>query len=80
MVSAHKQANQDYLRTIKPLKVTVLPFSAFIAHGNLLHAGDSSARTGKSFELRMHILCTSDKDSLKNEIYTSNLGELTQSE
>jgi hypothetical protein len=80
MVSAHKQANQDYMRTIKLLRVTIPPYSAFIARGDLVHAGDFSARTGKSVELRMHIHCTSDKDSLKNKIYTSNFGELTQSE
>jgi hypothetical protein len=68
------------MRTIKPLRVTIPPYSAFIARGDLVHAGDSSVRTGESVELRMHIHCTSDKDSLKNEIYTSNFGELTQSE
>jgi hypothetical protein len=79
-VSANKQANQDYMRTIKPLKVTIPPYSAFIARGDLVHAGDSSALTGESVELRVHIHCTSALDSLNNEIYTSNFEELTQSE
>jgi hypothetical protein len=79
-VASQKQANKDLMRTIKPMRVTIPPYSAFIARGDLVHAGDSSSPKGKSVELRMHIHCTSDKDALKNEIYALDFGELTQSE
>jgi hypothetical protein len=79
-VASQKQANKDLMRTIKPMRVTIPPYSDFIARGDLVHAGDSSSPKGKSVELRMHIHCTSDKDALKNEIYALDFGELTQSE
>jgi hypothetical protein len=68
------------MHKIKPLRVTIAPYSAFLARGDLMHAGDSSALTEEFVELRMRIHCTSAFDLLKNEIYTSNFGELTQSE
>jgi hypothetical protein len=56
-------------------RVMIPPYSAFVARGDVVHAGD--AHDGTDIGLRYHVHCRSNHDAVLNNVYMKHFIQLS---